>query len=302
MRAHDRLLVVDIETILDRTLAPSDHPAETFAKPPWHQVVAISFVEARIERSCGSESFIIEDCRSGGDASYDEAKLLAGFWRHFARMRPRLVTWNGRSHDMGVLNLRAMRHGLDVSSWTGRTGGEGYRFRYAADHHCDLADQLSDFGACTRLSLQEAAETFGLPGKIFTGPGNVETLYRAGKLDQIRAYCEGDVLNLFGCYLRWARSTGLSSETDCQRGLSEFRRYLEGQESTRPHLATFLERWPRVANVEMVAPPAGAGHALADRARMRRVPPAPRPNRTVPFAHPDDEVVGRPDRAGPMHV
>jgi hypothetical protein len=47
--SNDRLLCLDIETVPDRTLMPLEY--NDFPKPIWHRVVAISFVEARIERT-----------------------------------------------------------------------------------------------------------------------------------------------------------------------------------------------------------------------------------------------------------
>jgi 3'-5' exonuclease len=58
---HDRLLCLDIETVPDAELVPADWPADKFIpNPMWHRVV--------------------EGCRSGGEASYDEQKLLQAYW------------------------------------------------------------------------------------------------------------------------------------------------------------------------------------------------------------------------------
>lgn len=244
---HDRLLAVDIETVRDDRIASPDGPPRKFAKPCFHKIVAISFVEARIERSGGSEAFLIDDCRSGGEDDYDEGRLIGGFWRFFERKAPRLVTWNGRTHDMAVLRLRGMMRGIDVSSWSARRHGRGYQFRYASDWHADLLDELSDYGASVKLSLDEAARAFGFPGKIVTGPGTVESLHREGKTAQIQAYCESDALNLFGIYVRWAKATGLSSEKDCQRGLDRLGEYLEDRREKTPHFAIFADRWKTTA-------------------------------------------------------
>lgn len=170
----DRLLALDIETITDDVLLPNGFAPGEYAKCVHHKVVAISIVEARIERNGGSEAFLIEDCRSDGERGLDKPRLLAAFWRFFAARRPRLVTWSARQHDMPVLTLRAMVHVIDVSAWTSRSDGAGYRYRYAADFHCDVADQMSDFGASLRLTLDETAKAFGLPGKIASAPGDVD--------------------------------------------------------------------------------------------------------------------------------
>jgi hypothetical protein len=50
----------------------------------WHRVVAISFVQARIEkRSDGSELYVVECCRTGRQADWDERRILTKFWEYF---------------------------------------------------------------------------------------------------------------------------------------------------------------------------------------------------------------------------
>jgi 3'-5' exonuclease len=46
---HDRVICLDIETVPDRTLIPEWNDGKFPPKPIWHRIVAISFVEARIE-------------------------------------------------------------------------------------------------------------------------------------------------------------------------------------------------------------------------------------------------------------
>ena len=71
---HDYLLCLDIETIPDRSLLREDWPETKFPWPIHHRVVAISFVEARIERQeNGSECYLVDDCRTGEQADWDEA-------------------------------------------------------------------------------------------------------------------------------------------------------------------------------------------------------------------------------------
>src|SRR4051794_30738778 len=116
--AHEHLLCLDIETVPDRDVIPADWPETEFIrKPIWHKVVAISFVEARIEYpQSGGERYLVECCRTGGEASYDERQLLHPYWRHFSRRRARIVTWNGKGFDLPVLRLRAMMHGIPADT------------------------------------------------------------------------------------------------------------------------------------------------------------------------------------------
>jgi predicted PolB exonuclease-like 3'-5' exonuclease len=64
-------------------------------------------------------------------------------------------------------------------------------------------DALSDHGASKSLKLDEAAVALGLPSKIGGHGSEVEQMVAAGNIAGVRAYCEGDVLNLFVLYVRW---------------------------------------------------------------------------------------------------
>ena len=117
MAQLEDLLVVDIETIPDK----DHHDGDKFPITPFHQVVAIAFLEAAIHRGHEGEEYSLVDVRCGGDASYDESTLLQGFFQHFDRLKPRLVTYNGRSFDLPVLKYRAMLHGVQAPLSNGGT-------------------------------------------------------------------------------------------------------------------------------------------------------------------------------------
>ena len=113
----ESLLVVDIETIPDA----AHHEGSGFPIRPFHQVIAISFLEAGIGRGELGETYRLGDLRCGGEADYDEAKLLQAFFIYFERSKPRLITYNGRTFDLPVLKYRAMLHGIRTP-WLYRAG------------------------------------------------------------------------------------------------------------------------------------------------------------------------------------
>lgn len=242
---HDRLLCVDIETVPDRTLYP-DLPKEKF--PPkviMHQVVAISIVEATLERHPnGTERYTVTCCRSGGQAGWDEGRLLEGYWHYFSDTQTRVITWNGRGFDMPVLRARAMIHGLSAERWY-KGGGryDGYTGRYSPDWHCDLMEQLSDYNSCKAMSMDDLALAIGLPGKIGGHGSEVEGMVERGELDKVRAYCEGDVLNLFGLYVRWSLLTGRTDREGHNASLQSLVECLEKERGDRPHFGEFLDKW-----------------------------------------------------------
>jgi predicted PolB exonuclease-like 3'-5' exonuclease len=186
------LFVFDIETVPDR----EHHAGEGFPKPLFHRVVAIAFLGAEIEPDSGHELYHLREVRCGGEAGYGEEDLIRAFFSYFERLRPRLVSFNGRSFDLPVLKYRALVHGVSAP-WL-REGNYGYR--YSLDRHCDLMEALPDFGATTRRKLDEVCAVLGLPGKLGIDGSMVEQLHDAGRTEEIRNCCELDVLNTYLVY------------------------------------------------------------------------------------------------------
>ena len=134
---HQNLFVFDIETVPDTDAVPNltgfDDPdvakrrqelvryhlektdrKNPFLRQPFHRVVAISFLEAEMERDGNQEAYLLRGLRSGGEAGFDEKQLLQGVFGYFERLKPRLVSFNGRGFDLPVLKYRAMVHGVSA--------------------------------------------------------------------------------------------------------------------------------------------------------------------------------------------
>jgi len=246
---HDALLVLDVETVPDADLIPVDWPTDRFPKNAWHRIVAVSFVAADILRGQdGREGYVMTACRSGGGPGWDEGRLLDAFWKFFEAGRYRVVTWNGRAFDMPTILARSMMHGVDASAWFRRgSRWEGYRHRFAVDWHTDLMDAMSEHGAAQRMTLEEAAATIGLPGKLGEHGSNVAALVEAGELDRVRAYCETDCLNTFILYLRWAYLTGRTDAASHDHAILSLVDHLASAREDRPHLGRFLDAWREAA-------------------------------------------------------
>jgi 3'-5' exonuclease len=242
---HDRVLCLDIETTPDRDLIPDWPRDKCPPKPIWHRVVAISFVQARIEKhSDRSERYIAECCRTGGQADWEEKRIIKKFWSYFSGCQARVATWNGKGFDLPVLRVRAMMHGISAGTWyMSGTKWDSYTQRFAPDWHCDLMEQLSDYKACAVMKLDDIAVALGLPGKIGGHGSEVEAMVERGEIDKVRAYCECDCLNLFVLYVRWALLTGRTDLEGHNASLESLVRYLELERSDRPHLGEFLDRW-----------------------------------------------------------
>ena len=175
---HQNLFVFDIETIPDIKTAKNllhidgDTTSEirsklvkyhlditdqknSFLRQIFHQIIAISFVEAEIVRDAqGQEYYRIIDIRSGGDLSSLESDLTKGFFQHLKKKFSRLVSFNGKNFDLPVLKYSAMKHEVEAG-WLYKSGDKwnNYNQKFSLDWHCDLADAFSDFGASARLKM-----------------------------------------------------------------------------------------------------------------------------------------------------
>lgn len=264
---HQNLFVFDIETVPDtdaafnltgetspdvevRRKAIEDYHLSvtdgknSFPRQPFHKVVAISFLEAEIERDSGQEGYVMKDLRSGGEAGFDEKQLLQGFFTYVERIRPRLVSYNGRSFDLPVLKYRAMVHGISAP-WLHKSGDKwnSYSYRYAADWHCDLLEVLSDFGASARVKLNEVCAAFGIAGKFGVDGSKVADMMDAGQIDEIRHYCETDVLNTYLVYLRYQLHTGTLTKPGYNAAVADVISFIDAEKEKRSYLNDFMEAW-----------------------------------------------------------
>ncbi len=264
---HRNLLVFDIETVPDTEavfnltgFAESDEAARraeleryhleitdgrnAFPRQPFHRVVAISFLRAEIVREDGGEAYLLQELRSGGTEKSPEKDLVGGFFQFFEHHKPRLVSFNGRTFDLPVLKYRAMKHGIAAPFLYGAGDKwNSYTSRYSADWHCDLLEVLSDYGASARIKLNEACSVLDLPGKFGTGGSQVAELFDAGKIGEIRDYCETDVINTYLVYLRHQHHTGTLSTEAYNRAIADIIALIEAEGAERPHLNAFMEAW-----------------------------------------------------------
>ena len=104
-------------------------------------------------------------------------------------------------------------------------------------------EQLSDYRANASMSLDDVALAVGLPGKIGGHGSEVEAMMKRGEIDNVRAYCEGDCLNLFVLYVRWALLSGRIDPVGHNASLQSLIECLESDRDLRPHLGAFLDRW-----------------------------------------------------------
>jgi len=202
-----------------------------------HRVVAISVALRR-----GDEFRVL----SLGNADDPEAELVRQFYGGIDKYRPVLVSWNGCGFDLPVLHYRALLHGVAAPRYwdTGQTDREtkwdNYLGRYHF-RHTDLMDVLSLYNGRNFAPLHEVALMLGLPGKLGMDGSQVHDAWRAGRRDEVRAYCETDVLNTWLIYLRFLLIRGQVDAAGHAAELEKARAFLRA--SPAAHWKEFLDAW-----------------------------------------------------------
>ncbi len=164
-------------------------------------------------------------------------------WEKYAR--PTLVTFNGRTFDVPILELAAYRFGISIPGWfSGERSYEQPRNRYNVKSHFDLQDLLTNYGA-SRFNggLNLAAMTLGKPGKMDVSGDMVQDLYNEGRLDEINEYCKCDVLDTYFVFLRCKVVTGQLSLEEEKERVAEVKEWLEDHSDESDAFAAYLERW-----------------------------------------------------------
>jgi predicted PolB exonuclease-like 3'-5' exonuclease len=232
------------EAISQRYVRDGQALADVFLKSPLHRIVCIGAVFAERENDGAYNVRHLAARHIGEKSEVDLIRdFVAALPRDDAGRGPVLVSFNGGGFDLPVLRYRALAHGVPVPALLG-SANRDYWYRFGRDH-IDLCDMLSGFGASARPSLSEMAALLGIPAKLGGMDGSqVEVMTQAGRLDEIAAYCLGDVIVTFRLMLRFALIRG--EMDDAQAKASEAS--LDGA------IARHLEHWPLLAEMRWSAP------------------------------------------------
>jgi len=169
------------------------------------------------------------------------------FWRGWEGYRhPTLVSFNGRTFDLPLLELAAFRYGISIPNWIaeGAKSYESPRNRYNASSHLDLQDMLTNFGAA-RFSggLNLAASVLGKPGKMSVRGDMVQDMFDAGQLAEINDYCRCDVLDTYFVFLRSRVLAGKLTLEGEQEIVAEVKQWLIEQAEQIPAYQDYLKCW-----------------------------------------------------------
>jgi 3'-5' exonuclease len=208
-----------------------------FLPPQLQRVVVISCV---LRDGDGVKVFSI------GEPDADEKQAIQRFYDGVDKLVPQLVSWNGGGFDLPVLNYRALIHGVAAAKfWDQGEDDRDFRFnsyvgRYHA-RHLDLMDVLAMYQPRNNAALDEVAQLAGLPGKIGIGGAGVWPAYLAGRVAEIRDYCEADTANTYLLYLRFQKLRGTLTHAQHAKECALLRGALEKLKA--PHWREFLQRW-----------------------------------------------------------
>ena len=227
----DRVLVFDLETVPDSTaFAQAEHlthhperevrrqMGEKVGRPLFHRIVCIGSLLAERGAEGAWHPAALE---APHQPQHDERALIQGFVDRLLPQPPRLVTFNGHTFDLPVLRYRAMMLAVSAPGLAARA-----YFDRGGNDSVDLCDLLSAQERHVRVSLDELSRVLGLPGKPDGVDGTaVESLFAAGKHEEIAAYCTSDVLNTYRCWLRYELFCGRLDEvrfSASEKALADF--------------------------------------------------------------------------------
>ena len=172
-----------------------------------HRIVAISCVFR------GRKGFHV---KSLGNLNDDESTLIQSFYQLIEDHAPQLVSWNGGGFDLPVLHYRSLIHGVnaqrywDMGERDRDSKWNNYIGRYHT-RHIDMMDLLALYQPRANAPLDALAKLCGFPGKLGMDGSQVWEAYQAGQLEDIRHYCETDVVNTYLLYCRFQKTRGYFS-------------------------------------------------------------------------------------------
>lgn len=253
------VLVFDIETVPDvagvrrlKNVGPevSDRDVAAMASQLRRQAVGHDFLPLHLHRviviSCALRERDAFKVWSLGGNGEGEGEIIQRFFDGIEKYTPQLVSWNGAGFDLPVLHYRGLMHGVRAPRYWD-TGDDDREFRFnnyiSRYHmrHCDVMDLLSLYQARAVAPLDEIAQLLGLPGKLGMDGSQVWDAYQAGRLPEIRNYCETDVVNTYLVFLRFQAMRGALTAEQYRAHCELVRATLA--RSAEPHWQEFLTRW-----------------------------------------------------------
>ena len=109
--------------------------------------------------------------------------------------------------------------------------------------HLDLMDLLALYQPKNNAPLDAMARLCGFPGKLGMDGSQVYSAYLDGKLEEIRRYCETDVMNTYLLYCRFQKMRGGLTEKEYDLEMAVVREALGNLAPTESHWQEYLAAW-----------------------------------------------------------
>ncbi len=109
--------------------------------------------------------------------------------------------------------------------------------------HLDLMDLLALYQPKNNAPLDAMAKLCGFPGKLGMDGSAVYPAYLDGKLEDIRRYCETDVMNTYLLYCRFQKMRGGMLEAEYAAEIALVKETLGNLASAEPHWNEYLAAW-----------------------------------------------------------
>ena len=254
------VLVFDIETVPDAAgirvlqgLPPSlsDHDVAEIAFQQRRAQNGNDFLPLHLQRvvaiSCVLRADDTWKVWSIGKANDAEGVLIQRFFDGIDKFTPQLVSWNGQGFDAQVLHYRGLMHGVVAATYWDQGDDNrdfkwnNYLSRYHA-RHLDLMDLLALYSPRANAPLDALAKLCGFPGKLGMDGSAVWGAFEAGRIDEIRNYCETDVVNTYLVYLRLQKMRGALDAAAYTREETLVRETLAAM--PQAHWHEYLAAWP----------------------------------------------------------
>src|SRR5215510_3819385 len=232
-----RYTIVDIETRIDKDLVRAIY----FPHADILEEDAYTQVRERLRQEQGNDFFplsfhipisiavgqvnderVLTAVETVSEHDYSEEAIIRAFWQRLERFSGTLVTFNGRSFDLPVLELHALKYGCQASRYfSGKA-----RNRYAEDGHFDLYDFLTNYGVHRlRGGFNLVAKMIGLPGKTEIDGSMVQQLWQEQRLDDIHRYCRHDVIQTYFLFVRIELLRGRLTSQQYEHALAQSARF-----------------------------------------------------------------------------
>ena len=217
-----------------------DKGQSDFAPLHLQRVLVISVVFRNAE-GLRVHSFVDRDGQS-------EGRVIQTFFNSIEKHQPQLVSWNGGGFDLPVLHYRGLRHGVEASKyWDMGEDDREYKWNnYISRYHMrhlDLMDLLAMYSPKNNAPLDALAKLCGFPGKLGMDGSQVYPQYLDGRLEDIRRYCETDVMNTYLVYCRFQKMRGGFTESEYEQEISFVKETLGHLAPTESHWQEYLAAW-----------------------------------------------------------